>query len=306
VDDRDRLWILDAANPRFEGVVREGGGPKLVHVDLATDSVVSTVRFGPEIAKDGSYLNDVRIDTVDDTAFITDSGVGAIIVADLARGDARRLLDGHPSTQADPEYVPVIGGRDLRFHTADGATGDSPRIHADGIALDQKRQVLYWQALTGNRLHRIDARLLKSRTAEGWQLADSVQDLGPTVVSDGMECDALGNLYFTALEHSAIMMLPDRGREGLRPTRSGTPTNPETRAAPLALRTVLIDERIAWPDSLAIGPEGPPPPGREGGARPGRWLYFTTSRIHQIAPFEAPGTMPEGGTAVWRTWLPGQ
>jgi sugar lactone lactonase YvrE len=91
VDDRDNLWVLDPAAPKMQEVVKEG--PKLVKIDLATNQVVQTIPFGEDVAPKKSYLNDVRIDTRTNTAFITESARGAIIVVDLKNSKARRLLD---------------------------------------------------------------------------------------------------------------------------------------------------------------------------------------------------------------------
>src|SRR5207237_10753218 len=74
VDPEDNLWILDPAAPKMKGVVK--GCPKLIKVDLKTNRVVETIPFGEDIAPKKSYLNDVRIDTSTDVAFITDSGFG--------------------------------------------------------------------------------------------------------------------------------------------------------------------------------------------------------------------------------------
>src|SRR4051812_45031963 len=97
VDDQDNLWVVDPAAPKMKEIVK--GGPKLVKIDLRTNAVVQNIPFGEDIAPKKSYLNDVRIDTAANKAFITDSGKGAIIVVDLKTGKARRLLDGHKSTQ---------------------------------------------------------------------------------------------------------------------------------------------------------------------------------------------------------------
>ena len=80
VDDLDTLWVLDPAAPKMQEIVK--GGPKLVKIDLATNQVVQTIPFGEDVAPKKSYLNDVRIDTRMNTAFITESGRGAIIIAD--------------------------------------------------------------------------------------------------------------------------------------------------------------------------------------------------------------------------------
>ena len=109
VDDQDNLWVLDPAAPKMQEIVK--GGPKLVKIDLLANQVAQTIPFGEDIAPAKSYLNDVRIDTRSETAFITDSGKGAIIVVNLKDGTARRLLDGHASTQPEKGFKLVVDGR---------------------------------------------------------------------------------------------------------------------------------------------------------------------------------------------------
>jgi secreted PhoX family phosphatase len=93
-DNRGNLWVLDPASPGNEKVVAEG--PKLVRIELATNKVAQVIRFGEDVALQGSYLNDVRFHPDGDTAFITDSGArGAIVVVDLDSGRAHARLDGH-------------------------------------------------------------------------------------------------------------------------------------------------------------------------------------------------------------------
>src|SRR5438477_3191930 len=99
VDDQDNLWVLDPAAPRMQQIVK--GGPKLVKINLATNKVVQTIPFGEDIAPSRSYLNDVRVDVANNKAFITDSGLGAIVVVDLSSGNARRLLEDHKSTKPE-------------------------------------------------------------------------------------------------------------------------------------------------------------------------------------------------------------
>ncbi len=275
VDALDRLWVLDPAAPKLDMVLRHaGGGPKLVEIDPASNTVARIIRFDTSIAPERSYLNDVRVDTRTNHAFITDSGLGAIIVVDLSTGASRRVLAGHESTKAAPDFVPIIEGRELRTRE-----GTAPRIHSDGLALDTANNWLYWQSLTDNRLFRISTRLLTSPHSSEWQLEDSVQNMGPSVVTDGMEADRLGNIYFTALEHDAIVRRDTRG-------------NPLTLAR---------DPRISWPDSLAIGPAGPVPPGTP--PRPEKWLYFTTSQIHRTPMFSPDGQWPVEPYRVFRLRL---
>lgn len=268
VDDADRLWILDPASPAFEGVVWSGGGPKLVEVDLATDSVARVIPFDSSIAPEQSYLNDIRVDTRSGHAFITDSGLGAIIVVDLKTNSARRLLADHPSTKADPNLVPVVGGRELRFAGGPNA-GKVPQVHSDGLALDARKGRLYWQALTSKRLFRAPTSILTNPALGPAQIASSVEDLGETVVTDGMEIDPAGNLYFSALELNAIVRRSPGGR----------------------LTTIATDPSIAWPDSFALGPATDRP----------RRLFFTTARIHEMPWFNAG---PERTRPYQVFWIP--
>ena len=147
VDRLDRLWILDPASPMLRGVVARG--PKLMRVDLSTDEVVETHIFDETVAPARSYLNDVRIDTRSGTAFITDSGLGAIVVVDLETGSARRVLEDHASTKAEKTTV-TIDGRPILLV-----------VHCDGIALDQDGGWLYYQALTGRTMYRVPVAALR-------------------------------------------------------------------------------------------------------------------------------------------------
>src|SRR3954469_8531648 len=154
VDDQDNLWVLDPAAPKMQEIVK--AGPKLVKIDLRTHEVVQTIPFGEDIAPAKSYLNDVRIDTRSDTAFITDSGKGAIIVVNLKNGNARRLLDGHLSTQPEKDFKLAVDGKEL----IDQQKKAPPQIASDGIALDAKNGYLYYHALTAHSLYRIKTSFL--------------------------------------------------------------------------------------------------------------------------------------------------
>jgi sugar lactone lactonase YvrE len=231
VDAKDRLWVLDPASPRMEGVVP--GAAKLVAFDLGKpDAPPRTIRFDEGVAPSRSYLNDVRVDVRRETAFVTDSGLGAIVVVDLATGKARRRLADHASTKAEPGVVPKVEGKELKVWK-DGKP-ETPRVHSDGIALDPAGTWLWWQALTGKRLHRVRVASLLDAAKSEADLSKEVEDLGETVVTDGMEADRKGGVWFTAVERGAIAV----------------------RRADGAVDVVASDPRLAWPDSLAWGPDG--------------------------------------------------
>lgn len=263
VDAMDRLWILDPASPRLAGVVP--GGAKLVEVDLRTDAVVRTIRFDSVAAPADSYLNDVRVDCRTQTAYISDSGRGGIVVVDLNSGDARRVLDRHESMLPDPGFVPRIEGKDLLFAGGLNA-GQVLRVASDGIALDARGDYLYWQPLTSKFFYRCPTARLRGTDGRPERTALAVENLGETVMTDGMEMDGAGVLYFTGVEQNAIIARTPRG----------------------TLRTLVQGPQIAWPDSISI-------------AR-GK-LFFTTSQIHRTAWFTPDGSMPQTPYLVLRTDL---
>ncbi|MGD1916515.1 MAG: L-dopachrome tautomerase-related protein [Phycisphaerales bacterium] len=265
IDAKHRMWVLDPASPGFGGVVP--GAAKLVEIDLETDRVVRVIRFDESIAPEASYLNDVRLDVERNVAFITDSGLGAIIVVDLETNRSRRVLASHRSTKAEADAVPVIGGREWRFGQT--PAGEVPQIHSDGIAYNPADDHVYYQALTARTLYRIPASVLADFEQPEWAIRLAIEDLGPSVLTDGMDADADGNVYFTALERDAIVYRTPAGE----------------------YRTLVTSENLSWPDSLAITPEG---------------VVFTTARIHETKGFSFDGLMPSEPYGLWRAPLPGE
>lgn len=231
------LWVIDPASPGFAGVVE--GGAKLVEIDPRTNAVLRVVRLDAAAAPPRSYLNDVRVDDATSTAYLTDSGLGALVVVDLATGTARRVLDGHPSTQSEG-LVLRFDGQELRM-----PDGSLPQVHADGIALDPDGSRLWWHALTGRTLYRIDTASLRDPSLGVEALAAKVEKVAQTAACDGMETGFDGTLYLTALQEQSIQRLRRDGR----------------------LDTLASDPRLQWPDSLALRSDG--------------WLYVSTSQIHR-------------------------
>lgn len=264
-DRLGRLWVLDPAAPGFNGPV--AGGPKLVRIDPSRDLVERVYSFDDTITPPGSYLNDVRIDIDTEHAFITDSGLGAIIVVNLVTGDARRLLSEHPLTTTDPGFVPQIGGEAWLT-----PAGDVPQIHSDGIALDHDRRDLYWQAITGRTLYRASLSDLLSPGLTDEQLASRVERVRETVMTDGMLYHGR-TIYFSALERDAVTALDV--------TRPGAD-----------LVDVAGSADLAWPDSFAIAADGTG--------------LVTSAQIHIESPFLPGGAPPADSYKLFRFKLIGR
>ncbi|MFD0893740.1 SMP-30/gluconolactonase/LRE family protein [Luteolibacter ambystomatis] len=243
-DKGDHLLVVDTGSPMQQGVIANGA--KLVEIDLTTDKVVRTFPMGPDVAPAASYLNDIRIDRENQSAYLTESGEGSLIVVDLSSGRARRLLENHPSTHAEPSKVLVVGDE----KPVDPKTGGTPRFHADGIALDEQGGWLYYHALTGDTLYRVPTAALRNPALSPEALAAKVEKVAVTSSPDGMIEDNQGGIYLAAFEKSAV-------------TRFDIAAGKET--------LIVRDDRLKWPDTFSWGPDG--------------WLYVTTSQIHLMPKY---------------------
>jgi hypothetical protein len=124
IDSLDRAWILDTgrvATPNGTLVAASYGGPKLIGVDLSTNTIFKTILFPPTVAYPDSYLNDVRFDLRSDLsgtggegiAYITDSsteGRNGIVMADLCTGESWRHLDGNSAVRPEKQHVEYLWG----------------------------------------------------------------------------------------------------------------------------------------------------------------------------------------------------
>ena len=259
VDADDYLWVLDPAAPKMQETVK--GGPKLVKVDLKTSQVVQTIAFGEDVAPKKSYLNDVRIDTNAGVAFITDSGIGAIVVVDLKSGKARRLLEGHKSTKAESGVKLTVDGREL----VDQQKKTAPQINSDGIALDTKNGYLYYHALTGHTLYRIGTQYLKDANLSRSDLESRIESMGETPAPDGMLEGPDGSVYLTAIEKNAIVRF-----------------DPSTRK----IATLVEDKRLSWPDTMSWGPN--------------KTIYVTASQIQNMPRFNGGRSARVDPYKVWK------
>jgi sugar lactone lactonase YvrE len=197
VDKSDHLWALDSSLPKVD---QERLPPKLVEFDLSTNRVIRQYDFkGVVSAKDS--LNDVRVDTVNDYAYLTNAGnKGSLVALDLKTGEARQVLVGDRSTFADPtQHLMIHSEIALR------PDGSIVAIHADGIALSPDAQWLYYRPLTDHNYWRVPTSALRDAKLSVGDLAGKVEFLGTSVLSGGLIMDASGTLYGGDLEHSTVV-----------------------------------------------------------------------------------------------------
>jgi len=270
-DGQDRLWVVDAAAPAMAHVIKDG--PKLVGIDLKTNTVIKTIPFDTSTVLQASYLNDVRIAPDGKTAYLTDSGAeGALIVVDLDSGSAKRILSGDPSTMPDKSVTVRYDGQPLRRPDGRGV-----EFSADGIALSNDGKTLYWQAIKGKTLYSLPTDALT-----GWAAASVVPDtltdkslagkiakVGENGVADGLLIARRdGRMYVTSPQDDAVKVRDLSGKTG--------------RAD--GLTTLVQDPALRWPDTFSEGPDGT--------------IYVTTSHIQDSADYKpgAPISLP---TELW-------
>jgi len=256
VDPADRLWVLDTGSPMFAPT--KPGGPKLVRVDLGTDTVEQVVTFPTDVALETTYLNDVRFDLRRGdagVAFITDSadsGPNGIIVVDLATGESWRRLHDHLSTKAEPltSARPIVEGRPFLERPGQGQAPKPVTMGADGIAISADGSRLYYCPLASRRWYSVSTELLVDRSLRDRDVAEDVRDEGDKGgLADGLETDDQGRVYITSGEHDAIVRrLPDG-----------------------SYQTLVHDPRLLWPDTMSVATDG--------------YLYVTANQLYRQAKY---------------------
>ncbi|CAM3941871.1 L-dopachrome tautomerase-related protein [Bordetella muralis] len=252
-DGKGRVWLLDTAAPGF--AAPKPGGAKLVAVDLASNKVVKTLVFPANVMRTSTYVNDMRFDFrvgKEGTVYVTDSSVsgpGAIIVMDIASGNAVRRLNGAKSTSPDPDFIPVVEGQQALVTKGPDGKPKTLTVASDGIALSADGKTLYFSPLSSRHLYSVSTALLRDPSVSEAQLSAAVKDLGEKGASDGLEADANGAIYAGDYEHNSIRKRFADGR----------------------WKTIVHDPRVLWPDTLSIGPDG--------------YLYFVANQLHRQAGF---------------------
>ncbi|MGW0503171.1 L-dopachrome tautomerase-related protein [Micromonospora sp. NPDC003241] len=271
VDPADRLWVLDTGSPMFQPT--RPGGPKLVRVDLATDTVAQVITFPPDVALPTTYLNDVRFDLrrgAAGIAYVTDSavaGANGIIVVDLDTGASWRRLHEHPSTKPEPlsRFRPVVEGRPFLERPADGPP-KPVTIGSDGIAISADGTRLYYCALASRQWYSVATEALVDVSLGEDEVAATVRHEGDKGTgSDGLESDDAGRIYLTSYEHNAVLR---RRRDG-------------------GYETVVHDPRLLWPDTMSVAVDG--------------HLYVTANQLHRQATYHRGEDLRRKPYALFRT-----
>lgn len=104
IDDADRLWILDSG--KLAGRPVNKSAARLICVNITHRMVLQTFRIPSELLESNSTLANVRVDSQQNIAFISDGGAGGLIVLDLESGKGWLGLDRSvQQTRANAKFL---------------------------------------------------------------------------------------------------------------------------------------------------------------------------------------------------------
>lgn len=226
IDNKDNMWVVDAGSTKPS--VDNDKGQKLVKINLKNNQVERVYPLAS--ATDGnSYMNDTRIDTKKQIAYITNSNEGGIVVVDLVSGQVRQVLHAANVTKADTNYTVHRNGVVLQRENK------SFHVQSDGVALSYDGSQLYFKSLTDDWLYRVATKDLNNTSLSEDALEHKVATLGRFTTTDGMTIDADNNLYLGDLEKRRLVRI--------------TPSLKMTDV-------VAPNEALAWPDSYHLTKDG--------------------------------------------------
>jgi sugar lactone lactonase YvrE len=246
VDPDNRLWALDTGSLKLGPNVPNG--PKLVCMNLQTNTISRKIFFPRSVVPAGAYLNDVRFDLKRGkagTAFITDSGAKSpdgIIIVDLASGKSFRRLGNDPTVKPDIHVVGIVDGSPLltRQH---GLSPQIPKFASDGIAISPDGKMLYYCPISSRQLYGVSIDAMMDRSKSESDVAKTIKNLGVKGMSDGLESDSSGGIY--------------AGDEEKNQVKYGKPGGPYKVLAQVAPRF--------WIDTMSVATNG--------------YLYFTANEL---------------------------
>ncbi len=234
------VWLLDNA-------MRDGRQRRLVGWHAFDNRLVADIDL-TKVTTDGSFLNDLAVDSHRKVVYIADPAGGAdaaIIVVDLVQGRMRRVLEGHRSVI--PEDIDlVIDGTPVRIRAEDGAE-IRPRVGINPIAIDKDGDWLYYGPMHGRSMYRIRTDDLRNNQLTSEALAGRVERWSDKPICDGISIDNAGNLYLGDLANNAIGVI-DFDRK---------------------YRVLINDPRLSWVDAFSFGPDG--------------YLYVVVNQLHRTA-----------------------
>ena len=274
IDTSNRIWMLDTGALQF-GEPPVKGAPKLIAVDLDSGRVSRSIPLPDSALVPKSALKDFRLDLHrghGGVAFITDSAPESegLIVLDLASGRAVRRLSGSAAVDAHPGRTPIVGFEPLMEWPKTASKNGAPKpwlVGLNALELSADARTLYFSAFTGRRLYSIAPADLTNSEIANDMVSAEIKEVGDIGMAGHFVLDTDGRIYYMNMEQNAIFRRTADGRT----------------------QTVVMDARLMWPDTMAIGAD--------------QYLYVTTSQNDRRPEFHAGEELRQHPYGVFRVFI---
>lgn len=252
----ETLWAIDTGRPTLHNSEGEPsmpygqpGGPKLVAISLANDTIYQTFTFPANVHFPDSYLNDLRFDfnpnlsgtSGQGIAYLVDSsneGRPGFIMVDLGTGETWRRLTQDISVLRGANAVPSYQGKPFYFRQK-GQPIVWQKEGLDGLQISPDGERMYYSPLSTNYLWSVPTANLREKDTNPLaeiQARGNVSDHGQRGGNaNGFEGDSNGLIYQLMPEHNAIYYFDPS--DGLN-------------------KPFVRDPRMIWPDGASVGADG--------------------------------------------------
>ncbi|MCH4091139.1 L-dopachrome tautomerase-related protein [Acetobacter sp.] len=215
------LWAVDQGAPA--GQRPPPGAQKLVQLDTTNGNILRILRFPEAVMPSGAQFNDLRIHG--NLVFVTDSGLGGVIIHDPETGMTLRRLSGQVVMRNDGVHL----HKGIGDHILQDEHAKRPDVASDDIEVDATGIWFYFSVPAGP-LKRIRIADLLNVAFTDDQLAKKVEIVAEIPSIGGTCIDTLGNIYLSDAENCCITVLAPDGK-----------------------RAILVqDSRLISPDALFI------------------------------------------------------
>ncbi|SIQ19778.1 L-dopachrome tautomerase-related protein [Maribacter ulvicola] len=218
IDDANKLWVVDYAAPYFGNTI--DNAQKVIKINLDTNEVERVYYFNEAILPAGAKLNDIRVDSKKGIAYISEFGIGAIIVLDIQSGESRRVLNKHYSTRAHPGVTASFNGKEFKPN----------KLQVNDIELSSDKENLFYQPTGGPILYKIKTSVLTNKESTKKQLEDAVEVFSKSTTIGGLTIDGKDNLYLGSVSDNSIIKVDKKGRH----------------------KILVQSNELLWPDAMAI------------------------------------------------------
>jgi hypothetical protein len=217
----DTLWVVDQGSADRRTTLP--GAQKVLQFDLTSGRLLRDLRFGADILPEGAQLNDLRL--FGNRIFLTDSGLGGVVVHDLDTGRSVRRLSRAPVLRMEAgQALRGAGGRVM-----EDASGRRPSVQSDMLEVSPDGQSLLVSTPVGP-LRRVAVADLLDTSLDDAALAARVGTVAEIPSINGTAMDTLGNIYLGDAERRRILVLTPGGER----------------------LTLVEDPRLVCPDAMFI------------------------------------------------------